>query len=411
MSQVQLITDLLGIQGWEIVENGIEVSDKEVIVHIERCEHTGYRCAGCGQCFMIAYDHLDNRLVRDFPVWGRRCYLSFTSARVCCPDCGVHTEALDWLEARERHTLRFEKYAATLCQILPVLDVATHLGIGKNAVYRIDRKWLYRRLEARADKPVRYLGIDEISIQKGMKFATLFYDLERREVIGGVRSRRQRAVSGFFRRWGKQACAQVEAVCTDLWTPFHASIRRHLKKAVLVFDKFHVFKYLSEAIDKVRRDEQNAAQHDEDKKLIKGTRWLWLKKGDQLRRTHKARLNEIMAINANLQKAYLLKEDFDGFYECDTIEEAEAYLDAWTLRCKESDLKPFKALAKRLKRWKVGILAHFQYPISNGVAEGLNNKIKVLKRRSYGFHDFAYFVLKIMDATGTLPPIEALTHT
>jgi len=411
MSQMDIITDLLGIQGWEVVENGVERTDEEIIVHIERTEHTGYQCAGCNQPFMIAYDHLPQRMVRDFPAWGRRCYLSFSPARVACPDCGTHTEALEWIEPRERHTLRFEKYVASLCSILPVLDVAAHLEMDKNAVYRIDRKWLGRREQQRQHRPVRYLGIDEISVQKGMKFATLFYDLERREVIGGVRTRRQRAVSGFFRRWGKEACKQVVAVCADLWTPYHASIKRYLKKAVLVFDKFHVFKYLSEAIDATRRDEQNNALCDEDKALIKGTRWLWLRKRHKLRRKQKVRLDEIMAVNENLQKAYLLKEDFEGFYESESAEEASAYLEAWTQRCNESELKHFKKLARRLNRWKQGILAHYEHPINNGVAEGLNNKIKVLKRRSYGFHDFAYFILKIMDITGALPPLSEVTHT
>ncbi len=410
MSQLEIITELLGIQGWEIVENGVEYSEDEVILHIERSEDTGYQCPGCGQTFMIAYDHQACRLVRDFPVFGRRCYLFFCPARVCCESCGVQTEALEWIEPYERQTFRYEHYIATLCQILPVLDVAAHEELGKNCVYRIDRKCLERRNEQRVDKPVRFLGIDEISVRRGHKFATLFYDLERREVIGGVLTRRQRAVSGFFRRFGKEACANVEAVCTDLWSPFHNSIKRHLKKAVLVFDKFHVYGYLSDAIGEVRREEQRTAQQSEQKDIIKGSRWLWLKKRARLRRKQKETLEEIMALNENLQKAYLLKEDFEALYSCETEQEAQDFLEQWTMRCKESGLKAFKKLAKRTNRWKKGILAYYQYRITNSVSEGINNKVKVLKRRSYGFHDFGYFLLKIMDATGALPSIQAVTH-
>jgi transposase len=253
MSQGQLINDLLGLQGWEVMEDSVRIEEDGVVFPVVRCEGTAYRCAECGQGFLFAYDHLASRRVRDFPVWGQRCWLEFTPARVACPDCGVHTEGLDWLESRERQTLRYERYVAALCGLMPALDVAVLEGLDKSTVYRIDRKWLARREALRVNKPVRRLGIDEIAIRKGHHYATLFYDLDRREVLGAVRSRTQRAVSRFFRRWGKQACAQVEAVCTDLWSPYHKSVKRYLKQAVIVFDKFHVFGYLSQAIDQVRR--------------------------------------------------------------------------------------------------------------------------------------------------------------
>lgn len=412
MSLEQGITELLGIQGWEVVEEGLFKEDElgEVTLSMARCADTGYCCAGCGQLFLVAYDHQEPRVVRDLDAWGRRCYLRFSPARVACPDCGVHTEALDWIESRERHTLRFERLVAILCQLMTPIDVASYLGLTKNVVYRIDRKWLSRREELRKHKPVRHLGIDEIAVRKGHRYATLFYDLERREVIGGVLSRKQRAVSGFFRRWGKEACKEVVAVCTDLWAPYHNSVKRYLKNAVLVFDKFHVYSYLSDAIDQVRRDEQNR-QRGDGMQLIKGSRWLWLKHRKKLKRKQRETLDEILAANKNLQKAYLLKEDFEGFYECETREEAEVFLKQWTRRCKQSVLLPFKDLARRLSRWKEGILAYFEHRITNSIAEGLNNKVKVIKRRSYGFHDFTYFLLKIMDLTGALPPIPSLTHT
>jgi transposase len=110
------------------------------------------------------------------------------------------------------------------------------------------------------------------------------------------------------------------------------------------------------------------------------------------------------------QRAYILKEDFDAFYGCDTAEEAAKFLKAWTHRCRQSRLEPFIAMAKRLNRWAEGILAYFTHRITNGISEGINNLIKVLKRRAYGFSDFRYFTLKILDATGALPPLKSLDH-
>jgi transposase len=409
MSHRQIITDLLGLQGWEVVDNGIRLEGDSVVVSIRRRPGSGYRCRGCGQMFLFCHDHLETRRVRDFPVWGRRCYLEFTEARVHCPQCGVLVEALDWLDAQQRQTLRYERYVARLCDILPALDVAELDGLDKGTVYRIDRKWLTLREKARTSRPVRYLGIDEIALHKGHRYATVFYDLERREVIGMVKGRKQRQVSGFFRRWGKEACRRVTAVCMDLWSAYLNSVRRYCRNAAVVFDKFHVYSYLSAAVDQVRRDEQNRAS-EEGKRVIKGTRWLWLKRSDRLRRKDKQTLNEIMSLNQNLQKAYLLKEDFQRFYACTNRLAAEAFLQEWTQRCHESALQPFRKLARRLRRWAEGILAYFHYRITNAISEGINNKIKVLKRRSYGFHDDQYFFLKILNATRALPSMQAFIH-
>ena len=117
-----------------------------------------------------------------------------------------------------------------------------------------------------------------------------------------------------------------------------------------------------------------------------------------------------MAVNKRLQRAYLLKEDFEAFYECEDKEEATSFLKQWTKRCTQGRLEPFIKLAKRLNRWSEGILTYFDHRITNGVAEGINNKIKVLKRRSYGFHDEEYFFLKILNACGALPSLDTVNH-
>jgi transposase len=404
-----LFTDLLGIQGWEVQAGGVRLEDGAVIVRIRRRPGTGFRCGQCGEGLLFAYDSYPPRRIRDFPVWARPCFLEAELVRVDCPQCGVTIEGLEWVERWARQTVRYEKYVARLCDLLPVTDVAALEGLDKNAVYRIDKKWLQRRKDEQEEREVRYLGIDEVALKKNHRYATLFYDLERREVIGLIKTRRERAVGGWFRRWGKKRCKAVVAVCMDLWQPYLNSVRRHCRNADVVFDKFHLYKYLSDAIEEVRRHEQ-AVCSDEEGKLIKGSRWLWLKAPKKLKRNQRHTLQQIMAVNRRLQKAYLLKEDFEGFYQCESREDAQDFLKQWTKRCRESRLEPFIKLAKRLKRWGAGILAYFEHRITNGIAEGINNKIKVIKRRSYGFHDEEYFFLKILNATGALPSLEHLGH-
>jgi transposase len=410
MSGRDQISLVLGLQGWEVMPEGVEIDEGVLRLHVVHSPGSGYRCSRCGEGVLFAYDHMESRRIRDFPWAGQPCELAVTLARVACPSCkSVAVEGLDWLEPSARYTLRYERYVAALCSLMPASDVAEWEGLDKSTVYRIDKKWLARREELRPSHPVKRLGIDEIAIRKGQAYATVFYDLDRREVVGLVKRRNERAVSRFFRRWGKENCRQVEAVCMDLWSAYLNSVRRYLKKAVVVFDKFHVYHYLSDAIETVRRTEQQLAD-EKTGQLIKGTRWLWLKARHSLKRREKYTLAEIMQVNRRLHRAYVLKEDFEGFYDCDTEQDAALFLKNWTRRCRQSNLAPFIALAKRLNRWAHGILSYFTHRITNGVSEGINNLIKVIKRRSYGFHDFDYFRLKILDATGALPPLDVLNH-
>jgi len=404
------LSDLFGISGWAIKNYSLDPVEGRVTLHLERSAGHYYKCGGCRKELLFCYDHYDNRIVRDLPLWGYQCFIDFSQVRVFCPKCKkIEAEHLDWVDSYQRQTIRYEKYLASLCDYMPVMDVVEFEGVNKNLVYRIDKKWLKWRNEIyRRNDPVKYLGIDEISIKKNHKYATVFYDLERSRVIGLVKGRTQRNVSSFFRKWGKANCKNVEAVCTDLWSAFHNSVKIHLKNAELVFDKFHVFKYLSDALESVRRTEQ-AKLEKEDKKLLKGCRWLILKKTLN-RNKDKQRLKEVMNLNEAIMKAVLLKEEFYRFYDAKDEKEAEEILKDWTEKCKESALQPFLKLAKRLNRWKDGILAFFKIRISNGISEGINNKIKVIKRRSYGFHDINYFFLKILNATGMFPNMNQIAH-
>jgi len=410
MSRDETATELFGIQGWEVMENGVHEEENCWVISMAMKAGSGYRCARCGKGYLFAYDHQPMRLIRDFPIRRKACFLEVCLPRVECSDCGVHVARQDWVEPGQRITLRYEKYVALLCTYMPALDVADLEGLDKGTVYRIDRKWLERRAALTPQRPVRRLGIDEIAIKKGHKYATVFYDLDRREVIGMVNKRTQRAASRFFRRQGKNWCRQIEAVCLDLWRPYINSLSRYCRRAVLVLDKFHLYSYLSQALDEVRRIEQNKADL-EGRSLIKGCRWLLMTPFRRLRGRKRQTLVDIMVQNESLYKGHVLKESFEGLYQCSDPDSGQSFLEDWFCWCRQCALKPFQKVARRLKRWMPHILSFFEHRITNAVAEGINNKIKVLKRRSYGFHDEAYFFLKVMDASGTLIPLDAVSHS
>jgi len=249
MSQTEYFTNILGIQDWEVIPEKSIVGKNTIIIEVRHRKGSGYHCSCCKEGVLFAYDHLPERLIRDFPVFGKACYLKVRRARILCSHCGVVVENLPWVDDYQHLTLRYERYLAHLGDIFPALEVAELDGLDKNTVYRLDKKWLALRKEKRILHPVRYLGIDEIALRKGQSYATVFYDRERREVVGIGKGRKERNVNRFFRRWGKEFCRQVKAVCMDLWSAYLNGVRRYCSKAVVVFDKFHIYKYLHEAVD------------------------------------------------------------------------------------------------------------------------------------------------------------------
>jgi len=407
MSELKDISKLLNLQEWNVLSFTEDFENNSIIFNVSKPSELCCECSYCNNKELFGFDKAPVRKVQDLPAFGKKVFISFSPSRIKCSCCNrITVEKISWIESYSRITLRYEKYLASYCDYMPVVDVSEIEGINKDTLYRLDKKWLAWRKENRCfTGPVKLLGIDEIAIRKNHKYATVFYDLERSMVIGLVKGRKQRNVSSFFRKWGKDNCKNVTAVCTDLWSAFHNSVKIHLKKATLVFDKFHVYKYLSDAIEQVRRDEQNKLE-EEEKKTLKGFRWILLK--TELKTKDKKKLEELMKINESIHKAMILKEEFRRFYEAKDQETAEKILLDWIDECNESKLKPFIKLAKRLNRWKNGLLEYFKQKISNGISEGLNNKIKVIKRKSYGFHDMEYFFLKILMATGFLPYMRKL---
>ncbi len=150
--------------------------------------------------------------------------------------------------------------------------------IDRDAVYRIERRWLDRAESGWTPEPVSKLGVDEIAVRKGRNYATVFYDLTKKEVVGMVEGRKAADCSKFLKGWDKERRDKVEAVCMDMWEGYHKSVSKLCTRASIVFDKFHISKYFHNALDKVRRHEQAFASN-EDGKMPKGTRWLWRKPG------------------------------------------------------------------------------------------------------------------------------------
>lgn len=379
-----------------------------LIIQLQPKSGSPKRCSRCGEIVVEIHD-VSERRVRDLPIGEWDTWLVVPRARLQCPRCGPTVEAVPWLDRYQRMTKRLADKIARLAQMLPIKHVAAWFGVSWDTVKQIDQRALVTRLGPQENQWVdlRVLAIDEFALHRGHRYATVVIDPTRKRVVWIARGREQESLRGFFTALGPARCAQIEAVAVDMWAPYAAEVRAHCPQAKLVYDLFHVVaKYGVEVIDRVRSDEtERIAKADgtrptrERRAVIKGARWLLLRNYDRLR-THgeRVRLRELLRANRALFTVYVLKDDLKQLWRFRYPGAAWRFWREWRRRAVASRLPALKKFVRLLERHLHGILNHCRYPLNTGMLEGMNNKIKVLKRMAYGFRDDAYFFLKIRAA-------------
>ena len=358
-------------------------------------------CAGCGGEASHVHE-LTERWVRDLPIFDAQTHLCVLRARVWCDRCGgPKLERLNWLERYARVTCRLAESVARLCELLPIKHVATRYALAWNTVKAIDKAYLERTLGPLELSDVEQIAMDEFAIQKGHRYATVIVEPNTRRVLWVGRGRSREDVRPFFELLGEAGRARLKAVVMDMNGAYEQEVRAQCPNAEVVYDLFHVVaKFGREVIDRVRVDEANRLRHDKPaRKIVKSSRWLLLRNKRNLRRPQdRVRLKELLAANRRLMTVYVLKDDLKQLWRYRYPGSARKFWKSWYSRAMRSRIEPLKRFARNLKPYLRGILAHCHYPLHTSVLEGINNKIKVLKRMAYGFRDDDYFFLKIRAA-------------
>lgn len=382
--------------GWEERRSGQSwcVVRLRPIAGIERC------CSGCGRTTRAVHDS-EERRVRDLPIFEAPVELIVPRLRLQCDGCGPKLERLQWLAPYARVTARLAASVARLCKVMSIRHVAAFYRLAWTAVKLIDWRYLERELGPVDFSGVRVLGMDEFALHKGHRYATVVVEVERKRVLWVGRGRGREDVQPFFKLLGAQGCGQVQAVVMDMNTAYELEVRAHCPQAQVVFDLFHVVaKYGREVIDRVRVDEANRLGQDKRARhVIKSSRWLLLRNRQNIEsREDRLRLSELLKANKALLKVYLLKDDLKQLWDYRSEAWAKKFWDQWYRRAIHSRLEPLKRFAQRLQGYLPGILAHCQFPLHTSLLEGINNRIKVIKRMAYGYRDEDYFFLKIRAA-------------
>jgi transposase len=308
-------------------------------------------------------------------------------------------EDLGFFEPHKRVTKRLAKYIHDLCKMLPVKQVADHLGLDWKTVKNVDKFFLEEKYGETDYGGLRIMAIDEIAIKKGHHYMTVVLDYESGRVVWVGKGHDSNTLKTFFEGMTEQQKAQVEAVAIDMWDPYIKAIQEALPEKVgIVFDLFHVVAAFSRVIDKVRIAEYGKAS-EEDKRVIKGSKYLLLRNRKNIRKKEaREHLKKLLALNEVISKMMILKDLLKRIWTYRYRGWVRRRLKEWCEMARTIPYKRVKKFADRLERYSYGILNHCQYPLNTSRLEGCNNKIKVIKRQAYGFHDERYFGLKIIQA-------------
>jgi len=243
------------------------------------------------------------------------------------------------------------------------------------------------------------LATDENYLGTRHKFVTIVLDLDTKAIVSVLKGRGQAALAPFFSRL-KQAGAKIAAVATDMAGGYIAAVQKHLPKAALVFDRFHVVKLMNEKLTALRREMHHELTDKQHRQVIKGTRWLLLKNPEHLKQNEKvderAKLKEALKLNESLATAYYLKEDLRQFWEQGSKPAAEKFLESWCQRAETSGIRQLQVMAKTLRMYRSGLLNWYDHPLSTGPLEGINNKIGALQRRVYGLRNFEHLTERLL---------------
>lgn len=367
-----------------------------------RCKLCQRPCSG--------YDTQPARDYQYVPLWGIPVYFRYAPRRVNCNKHGIHVEHLPFAEGKEALTRSYKLFLSSWAKRLSWKETADIFKTSWDSVYR-SVKWVVDfGLANRQWDDVEQVGVDEIAAFHGHQYLTCVYQLDegKRCLLWCGKDRKVKTLLRFFYQFGKARCERLKFVCSDMWAPYLKVIKKKCPNALNVLDRFHIMKKFGEAVDQVRREEVKKLKNDQQDNLLAKARWILLKRPTNLTNKQTVRLSELVKANLDSLKAYLLKEDFQRFWQYVSPAWAEKFLEQWATRTMQTQLGPMKKVAKMLRKHKPLILNWFRAKgkLSSGPVEGLNNKAKLAVKKAYGFKTLGCLEIALYHQLGKLeePP-------
>ena len=386
-------------------------------IEIKLEPHAGMR-GRCSQCRRPApgYDRLLERRWQFVPLWGMRTYFHYRPRRVACVEHGVVVEHIPWSEGKRPVTCAMMGFLARWARRLSWRETAQVFQTSWEAVYRSVEWFVQWGLAHRELHGVEAMGVDEIHWGRGLRadnFLTVIYQIDAhcRRLLWVGKRRSKATLRRGLKALGPEVVQGLSFVCSDMWKPYLQVIAAQAGDALHVLDRFHITTHLNQAVDQVRRSESSRlrAAGKARSQGLKHLRWGLLRHGRRIRGQVRQRVHALLRSKMATARAWELKETFFDFWKYKSVLWAGAFLDYWTERALRSRLEPMRKVARMLRAHQELILNWFRAKgeISAGTVEGLNNKIRVVTRRSYGFRTYEAMEIALYHTLGRLPEPES----
>lgn len=328
------------------------------------------------------------------PIGRKKCILVLDFHRLRCVDCDtLWWPRLPFMMGKHRYVRSFALTVLDLLRFGTIRWVAHYLGVGWDLVKDIHKsklRILYRTIPLHK---VRYIGIDEFSIRKGHEYMTVVTDLRSGRILHAVEGKGKEDIRPFLEKLARKG-KKLEAVAMDMSSAYFSAVREVLPHVDIVFDRYHIMALINQAIEDLRRDQQREPDRL-GQQTLKGNRFLLLRNYEDLKPDRKARLDALLQANQPLFTIHSMKEQLRLFWEKENLTAARTFLETWCADALKSGIKHLAKVAKTLAGYRTGLLNYFKHPITSAMVEGINNKIKTLKRQAYGFRDKEYFKLRL----------------
>ncbi len=363
----------------------------------------------CGHCAKKrpGYDRLPVRRFEFIPMWGCKIFFVYRPRRVDCPRCGISVEDMPWVEGKRRLTEAYAWYLAGWAKRLSWKEVAEAFHTSWDHVFcSVERAVNWGRGHQDLSG-VDAIGVDEIAWKRGHRYLTLVYQIDEhnKRLLWIGERRTAKTLLRFFRWFGKERSLALKFICSDMWKPYLKVIAKKAGDALNILDRFHVMTHLSKAMDEVRAQEARELKEQGYEPVLTKTRWLLLKKPENLTSTQGSKLAELLQYNLKSIRSYLLKEEFQLFWQYTSPYWAGVYLDKWCTKTMRSKIEPMKRVARMLRRHQPLLMNWFKAKkqFSSGIVEGFNTKAKLTTRKAYGFRTYHAAEIALYHTLGVLP--------
>jgi transposase len=381
----------------------------ELLVAISARANSKPICSGCklpGPC----YDTLQPRLFEFVPFWNIAVFFAYAMRRVNCKRCGVTVEAVPWADGKHTLTKTYMHFLANWAKRLSWKETAVAFRTTWEKVFHSVEWAVQWGLAHRDLSNVTSIGVDEVLWQRGHKYLTVVYQIDSdcKRLLWVGKDRTIKTLLRFFRMFGKERSAQLLFICSDMWKPYLKVIAKKAGQAIHVLDRFHISMHMNKAIDKVRAEETRELRAKGLVPILTHSRWCLLKRPENLTAKQEVKLRDLLGYNLRAVRSYLLKEDFQFFWNYVSPHWAGVFLDGWCKRTMLSKIDPMKKVARMLRSHRELLLNWFRArgTISSGVMEGFNNRLKLTTRKSYGFRTFRAAEVALYHTLGSLPEPE-----